>query len=109
MISFDDFTKLEIKTGKILTCEKVVGADNLFKVTVDVAEEKPRQLVAGLANYYAPESLVGKGVVVLANLQPRVIRGSESQGMLLAAEDGTGKTIALLTPDKEIQAGSKVR
>ena len=109
MISFDDFAKLEIKTGKILTCEKVVGSDNLFKVTVDLAEDKPRQLVVGLAKHYSPEQLVGKGVVVLTNLQPRVIRGIESQGMLLAAEDGTGKTIALLTPDKEIQAGSKVR
>jgi len=107
MISFEDFAKLEIKTGKILTCEKVAGSDNLFKVEVNIGEEKPRQLVAGLAKHYTQESIVGKCVVVLANLQPRIIQGVESLGMMLAADDGTA--VALLAPDRELAPGSKIR
>ena len=106
MLTFDDFKKLEIKIGKILTAEKVEGTDKLIKLEVDFGTEK-RQIVAGVAESYKPEYLIGKELPVLMNLEPRKIRGIESQGMILAA-DADGKPV-LLHPEKEVPPGSAVR
>ena len=106
MITFEDFKKLEIKIGKILSAQKVEGTDKLLKLEVDIGEEK-RQLVAGIAEYYEPEELINKEVPILINLEPKTIRGLESQGMLLAAVEG--EKPVLLHPDKEILPGSIVR
>lgn len=105
-ISFDDFKKLEIKIGEILSVEKVEGADKLLKLEVDFGDFK-RQIVSGIAEFYTPESLIGKKFPFITNLEPRIIKEVESQGMILAV-DNNGE-IALLSPDKEIPAGSVVR
>lgn len=105
-ISYDEFKKLEIKVAEIKRAERVAGADKLLQIIVDDGEGE-RQIVAGIAQWYEPESLVGKKVVLLANLQPAKIRGVESRGMLLAA-DIDGRAV-ILTPDQDVPAGSKVR
>lgn len=101
-ISIEDFKKLEIKIGKILSVEKVEGADKLLKLDVDFGEFK-RQIVSGIAEFYTPEELVGKLCPFIVNLEPRMLRGVESQGMLLAAK---GEKPVLLHPNQEIPAGS---
>jgi methionyl-tRNA synthetase len=106
-ITYEDFSKVDIRVGKILTAEKIKKSKKLLKLMVDVGEPKPRQIVAGLADYYQPEELVGKVVNVLVNLQPAKLCGVESQGMLLAAD--AGERVSLLTPDKEMKPGSIVR
>ncbi len=105
MITFEDFKKLEIRIGKILSAQKVEGTDKLLKLEVDIGKEK-RQLVAGIAQYYEPEELINKQIPVLVNLEPRKIRGVESQGMLLAATEGEAPI--LLHPDKEVSPGSLI-
>ena len=105
MITFEDFKKLEIRIGKILSAQKVEGTDKLLKLEVDMGKEK-RQLVAGIAQYYKPEELINKQIPVLVNLEPRKIRGVESQGMLLAATEGEAPI--LLHPDKEVSSGSLI-
>ncbi len=105
-ISYDDFTKLEMRVAKIESAEKVAGSDKLLKLVVDTGADR-RQLVAGIADRYAPESLTGKNIIVLTNLKPRMIRGVESKGMLLAAEV-EGKAV-LLTTDGEAPVGALVR
>jgi len=106
MITFDDFKKLDIRVGKIVAAEKVMGTDKLLKLEIDLGVEK-RQLVAGIAESYLPEQLIGREVPVLVNLEPRNIRGVESQGMVLAASVD-GKPV-LLHPDTEVPPGSIIR
>jgi methionine--tRNA ligase beta chain len=106
MISFDDFNKLDIRIGTILEAEKVEGADKLLKLLVDIGDEK-RTLVAGIAETYQPEDIIGKQLPILTNLEPKKLRGIESQGMILAI-DIDGKA-TLIHPDKKIDNGSKVR
>jgi methionine--tRNA ligase beta chain len=106
MITFDDFKKLDIRIGKIVAAEKVMGTDKLLKLEIDLGVEK-RQLVAGIAESYLPEQLIGREVPVLVNLEPRTIRGIESQGMVLAA--GVDGKPVLLHPDSEVPPGSIIR
>lgn len=106
MAKLEDFKKLEIKIGKILEVKDHPNADKLYVVTVDLGDSK-RQLVAGVKGSYAKESLVGKQIVVLTNIEPAVLRGVESQGMLLAASDESG--ISILTTDKPVKLGSIVK
>lgn len=110
-ISYDEFQRLEIRMGKVLEAERVPGTDKLLKLTVDLGNET-RQLVAGIAHVYAPEEVVGRTIPVLANLEPRTIRGIESQGMILCPTDGEGNPV-LLIPDpareREVPPGSPVR
>jgi methionyl-tRNA synthetase len=106
MISIQDFQKLEIKVGKVLSVEDHPDADKLMVMRVDVGEEKPRTLVAGLKAYYEPAGLAGKLVAVVTNLEPARLRGVLSQGMLLAAQDGG--TVSVLTLDKEVAPGSAI-
>ena len=105
-ISFDEFLKLDLRIGEIKRAEPVPGADKLLQLTVDDGQGQ-RTTVAGIAQWYTPESLVGKKIVLLANLQPARIRGVQSQGMLLAAD--VGGTAIILIPDQDVPAGSKVR
>ena len=104
-ISFDDFTKLDLRTAKVLDCKKVEGADKLLLFDLDLGTEK-RQIVSGIAKWYQPEKLIGKNVVIIANLAPRKIRGIMSQGMILSAEDGD--ELSVLTTLDDVSGGSKV-
>ena len=106
-ISYDDFAKLDITIGTIVSVEIVEGADKLLRLEVEVGEATPRQIVSGIREFFDdPQSLVGKQCPFLTNLKPRTIRGLESQGMILAAEaDGI---FALLSPHNELPAGTKI-
>lgn len=106
VITIQDFKKIEMRVAKILKAEKVEKADKLLRLEIDLGGEQ-RQIVAGIAQFYTPESLTGKNIIVVANLQPAKIRGLESQGMLLAAEDDDGN-LSLVTVDKDIPPGSKI-
>lgn len=106
MILFEDFQKVEMKTGKIISAETVEGSEKLIKLMVDVGEESPRQILAGIRKWYEPESLVGKTIIVAANLEPRKFMGLESQGMLLTAD---GEKPIPLTTLEEVPPGSKIR
>jgi len=106
MITFEDFKKLDIRIGKIVSAEKVRDTTKLMKLEIDFSTEK-KQLVAGIAESYEADQLIGKEVPVLMNLEPRSIRGVESQGMILAV-DVEGKPI-LLQPEKEVPPGSIIR
>ncbi|HWQ44801.1 MAG TPA: methionine--tRNA ligase [Methanosarcina barkeri] len=108
LIEYEDFAKLDIRVGKVLLAEPIKKSKKLLRVEVDIGEEKPRQLVAGMASFYSPEELVGKYVIVLANLKPAKLCGVESNGMMLAADDG-GEIVSALMPDKEIKPGSRIR
>ena len=106
VITYDDFKKLDIRIGTIVSAESVKGTDKLLKLEIAFGTEK-RQIVAGIAETYQPDHLIGKEIPVLLNLEPRNIRGVESQGMILAA-DADGKPI-LLHPDRQVPSGSIVR
>ena len=106
-ITFDDFLKVKLATGKIVNSEKVEGADKLLKNTVEMGNET-RTIVSGIAEYYKPEEIIGKTVIVVTNLAPRKLRGIESQGMLLCAVDEENNTLSLLTTDKPIKSGKEV-
>lgn len=106
MITFNDFQKLEIRIGKVISAEKIPEADKLIKFVFDLGNEE-RQIVAGIAEFFEPEKLIGKEMPILTNIEPRMLKGYESRGMILAA-DVEGKPI-LLSPEKEVPAGSIVR
>lgn len=105
-IVYDDFAKLDLKTATVIACEKVAKADKLLKLEVDLGVEK-RTIVSGIAQHYTPEEMVGKQVVVVTNLAPRKMKGIESQGMILTAEDSDGK-LQLLKPENNVSPGSNV-
>jgi len=105
-IAYDDFAKLELRVARVLAAEKVPKADKLIKLSVDVGDPEPRTIVAGIALRYQPEQLVGKRIVLLANLEPRKLRGIESRGMLLAATH-EGRP-CVLTVEDEIPPGTRV-
>lgn len=105
LIEFDDFTKVDLKTAKVLDAERVEGTDKLLKLTVDVGGEE-RTIVAGIAQSYAPEEVKGRTVIIVANLKPRKLRGIKSEGMILAVNDG--KTLRLAGPDGEVPSGLPV-
>ncbi|HBL29343.1 MAG TPA: methionine--tRNA ligase subunit beta [Acidobacteria bacterium] len=107
LIAIDKFFETELKVGTVLTAERVPKSEKLIKLQVDLAEETPRQIVAGIGLAYQPEELVGKQVAVVANLQPAKLMGIESQGMVLAASID-GKPV-LLHPDKAVPAGTQVK
>ena len=105
-IDFDYFKKMDLRVAEIRQCEDVPGADRLYKLTIDAGEE--RQIVAGIKPYYSKEELVGKRIVIVANLAPRTLRGVTSHGMLLAASSEDKAAVVLITPDKDIPNGSAV-
>lgn len=108
-ISIDDFSKIEARIGKVLTAEAVPDSDKLIRFELDFGEEKPRQILSGIREWYQePEQLVGKMMLFVINLAPRTIRGLESHGMLMAV-DGIDGAPVFLVPDGEVKPGSSVR
>lgn len=108
-ISYEDFANLEIKIGTITAAEVVTGADQLLQLTVDVGEDAPRQIIAGIRSYIEnPETLVGKQCPFLVNLAPRTIRGLESQGMILAGGGGASP-FTLLHPGTAVPPGTLIQ
>jgi methionine--tRNA ligase beta chain len=106
MISFEEFSKLQIRIGIVSEAERIEGTDKLLKLQVDFGNEK-RQIVSGIAEFYKPEQLINKEFPFVVNLEPRTIRGVESQGMILAI--GTEDKIVLLKPQKKVPAGAGIR
>jgi methionine--tRNA ligase beta chain len=106
MISYEDFKKLEIRTARVLAAKEHPSADRLYVLDIDLGSEK-RQIVAGIKNYYSIDSLIGKNIAVITNLEPAVIRGVESNGMLLAASGES--TLCVLTTDRDIMPGSVIK
>lgn len=111
MIIHSDFAKLDLRVGKIISIERVENTIKLYKIMVDIGNGKPLQIISGLAESYTIEDLTGKSIVVLINLEPKTIKGLESQGMLLAAVDDN-KNISLLIPDirqlADLPPGTKI-
>jgi methionyl-tRNA synthetase len=108
-INLEDFKKVDIVVGKILSVEKIPDTDKLLKLSVDLAEEIPRQVVSGIALYFPDcNVLVGKKCMFVANLEARVIRGIESQGMILAVSTENGR-FSLLEPNDEIPVGARAK
>jgi methionyl-tRNA synthetase len=108
-IDITDFTKVELRVGEVLTADRIPKADKLLLLTVDVGEDEPRQILAGIAQYYNPEQLVGRKIVVVANLKPRKMRGFESQGMLLAASVGDEGKPVLATFTEDVPNGARLK
>ena len=106
-INYDDFAKLDIRVGSIVSAEKIPETDKLLRLEIDIGEEKPRQIVAGIAEYIEdPQTLIGKQIPILANLEPKMLRGYESQGMTLAVSADGG--FSLLHPGNPVSPGSRV-
>ena len=108
-INIEDFTKVELRAGEIKTAERVPKADKLLRMTIDLGEPEPRQILAGIAQYYDPEKLIGRKVIVVANLAPRKLRGFESQGMVLAASIGEEGRPILAGFIEEVPNGARLR
>ncbi len=107
LISFDDFLKVKLRIGRVVEAAEHPNADKLLVLQVDLGDEK-RQIVAGLKGYYTPEQLVGKNLVIVTNLPPRMMRGQPSQGMLLAASNADHSQVVALTTESEIEPGCSV-
>jgi len=104
-INYEDFIKVDLRIGKIVEVERVEGSNKIIKTIVDLGEEK-RQVLAGIGEFYSPEELINKFVVVVVNLSPKKIMGMDSEGMILAVKDD--EDLSLLTINKEIKIGSKI-
>jgi methionine--tRNA ligase beta chain len=107
IVPFEDFSKMDLRIGKITKAEAVPQSRNLIKLIIDVGGGEVRQAVAGIAQHYSPKELEGKQVAVIANLQPKKMFGIDSNVMILAAEDE--KTVSVLLPDRPVKVGSKIR
>lgn len=105
--TIDDFSKIEIKVGTVLSVSVVEGADKLYILSVDFNESKPRQILSGIREYVEAEELLGKQFPFVTNLPPRMLRGHESQGMILAGSDENG--LALFNPSKSLSNGTRLR
>lgn len=108
-IGIEDFAKVEMRVGEILTAERIPKADKLLRFTIDLGEASPRQILAGIAQYYEPEKLIGRKIVVVSNLQPRKLRGFESQGMVLAASVGAEGRPVLATFTEDVPNGARLK
>ena len=107
MVSFSEFQKIDLRIAKIISIEDIAGKDKLYKLTIEIGEEKPRTLVAGLKPYYTKEQLKGKQIVVVANLDPKPLAGLVSQGMLLAVKNKKEK-FSLVTIEEDAKPGEKI-
>lgn len=111
-ITFDDFAKVDLRVAKITDAQPHPNADRLLKIQLDDGSGTPRQICAGIKAQYSPEDLIGKSIVIVANLAPRSLRGEESRGMLLAASNADkgsdDRSVVVLTPMSEIEPGSVV-
>ncbi|MDQ1636913.1 MAG: methionyl-tRNA synthetase [Pyrinomonadaceae bacterium] len=108
-IDISDFTKVELRVGQVLTAARIPKSDKLLLLTVDIGEEQPRQILAGIAEHYTPEEMTGRKIAVVANLKPRKMRGHESQGMLLAASIGDGDKPVMATFTEDIPNGARLK
>jgi methionyl-tRNA synthetase len=108
-IAIEDFLKVELRVGEIKVAERIPKADKLLRFEIDLGEEKPRQILAGLAEYYEPEKLIGRKVVIVANLKPRKMRGLESQGMICAASLEEEDTPAIATFLEDVKIGARLK
>ncbi len=108
-IEIDDFAKVDLRVGQVLSAERVPKADKLLLMKVDIGEEQPRQILAGIAQYYEPEKLVGRKVVIVANLKPRKLRGYESQGMVVAASYGEEGRPVIATFTEDVPNGARLK
>jgi len=106
-ISFDDFAKVKLRVGRVVAANDHPNADKLLVLTVDLGDEQ-RQICAGLKGYYSPGQLLGRNLIIVTNLAPRMMRGQESRGMLLAASNADRSRVVVLTPDADIEPGSAV-
>lgn len=106
-IQYDDFAKIDIRIGRVIAAEPIEGADKLIKCTVDFGELGQRTIVSGIKEWKTPEELIGQQLPYIVNLAPRMLRGVESQGMLLAASDESG--VALLHAEREVPLGTKLK
>ncbi len=106
-VAHDDFAKLELRVGQVIAVEKVDGSDKLVKLSVDIGEEAPRTLVAGIGKTYTTDQLTGRKIIVLCNLEPKSLKGIESQGMLLAAGE-TADDLALLSTSHDMPVGTRI-
>lgn len=106
-MTIDEFLQAELRVGTVKAAERVEGSEKLLKLQVDLGEAGERQILSGIGRHYEPEQVAGRQVVLIANLEPRMMMGLESQGMVLAASNG--ETLALLGVDKEVPPGSEVR
>jgi methionine--tRNA ligase beta chain len=107
MISIDDFGKLDLRVAEIISVEDHPDADKLFVMKIKIGSDE-KQLVAGIKKHYSKEELVGKKIIVIDNLEPAVLRGVKSEGMLLAASDSSKENVVLVTVDKDIESGAKL-
>ena len=105
MINFEDFDKIDLRLAKIISAEKIEDSDKLLRIQVAIGEEQ-KQIIAGIGKFYSPEELNGKTLVVVANLEPRMMMGLESQAMILAVKDENG--LSLIVPEKEMPSGLKL-
>ena len=108
-IQYDDFAKLELRVATVIECNPHANADKVLVLQIELAGGERRQICAGLRQHYAPEQLVGKQIVVVANLEPRPLRGEMSQGMLLAAADSATGKVIIVTPMEPVAPGSGVK
>jgi methionyl-tRNA synthetase len=109
LIEIDDFAKVDLRVGQVLTAERLPKSDKLLLMTVDIGEEKPRQILAGIAQYYEPDQLLGRKVVIVANLKPRKLRGHESQGMVVAASIGEEGRPVIATFIEDVPNGARLK
>jgi methionyl-tRNA synthetase len=106
-IKYDDFAKLDLCVGRVLEVENIIGADKLYKLTIDIGDEE-RTVCAGIKEYISKDDLKGRQVILLVNLEPRKLKGIESQGMILAAVDKSEGKVVLLQPFEEIREGTRI-
>ena len=107
-INYDDFSKLDLRVATVIECKPHANADKLLVLQIELAGGERRQICAGLRQHYQPEQLVGKQIIVVANLAPRQMRGEISNGMLLAATDPVTNRVIVVTPAEAVATGSKV-
>ena len=107
-IKFEDFTKIDLRVAQIKKVEDIEDADKLYKLSIDVGELGKRTICAGIKEFYSKEELKDKRIIIIVNLAPRKLRGIESCGMLLAASNKDHSTVSLISPDKDVEAGSLV-
>lgn len=110
IVNFSDWEKLDLRVGKIISVEDIENADKLYKLTVDLGNKIGRRIIcAGIKEHYSKDDIKDKKIVLFVNLAPRKLRGIDSQGMILAACSDDGNKVILLSPEKDIKVGSKVR
>ena len=110
IIQYEDFAKIDLRVAKIIKVEEIEGADKLYKLTVDLGKALGKKTVcAGIKKHYSKEDLKGKKIILVANLAPRLLRGVESQGMILASVNKEETEVVLISPERDMEVGSKVR